>query len=112
MVARRGRVHSPIRGLRKATVVDIVHVRECHDHGCATLILTAPMAVDTRPSVRPFNPSSQRRSSNSPIDGPLVLLEFNELSPVLMDTFISQGHLPNFKRLRVSKRPTASSCVG
>ncbi len=100
MVARRGRVHSPIRGLRKATVVDIVHVRECHDHGCATLILTAPMAVDTRPSVRPFNPSSQRRSSNSPINGPLVLLEFNELSPVLMDMFISQGHLPNFKRLR------------
>lgn len=30
----------------------------------------------------------------------MILLEFNELSPALMDTFIEQGHLPNFKRLR------------
>jgi hypothetical protein len=35
---------------------------------------------------------------------PVVMLEFNELSPVLMDTFISQGALPNFKRLRDSSQ--------
>lgn len=31
---------------------------------------------------------------------PIVLLEFNELCPALMARFISQGHLPNFKKLR------------
>jgi hypothetical protein len=31
---------------------------------------------------------------------PLVLLEFNELTPVLMDRFIADGKLPNFQRLR------------
>jgi len=31
---------------------------------------------------------------------PVVLLEFNELTPQLMDRFIAEGHLPNFKRLR------------
>ena len=31
---------------------------------------------------------------------PLVLLEFNELTPALMDRFITQGYLPNFARLR------------
>jgi hypothetical protein len=31
---------------------------------------------------------------------PLILLEFNELCPTLMDTFIQQGLLPNFARLR------------
>ena len=30
----------------------------------------------------------------------VLLLEFNELSPVLMDRFIADGHLPAFKRLR------------
>src|ERR1700730_4845564 len=30
----------------------------------------------------------------------LILLEFNELCPDLMDTFIHQGNLPNFQRLR------------
>jgi hypothetical protein len=30
----------------------------------------------------------------------MLILEFNELSPVLMDRFIDQGVLPNFKRLR------------
>ena len=30
----------------------------------------------------------------------MIVLEFNELSPALMDTFIDQGYLPNFKRLR------------
>ena len=30
----------------------------------------------------------------------MILLEFNELSPSLMETFIEQGYLPNFKRLR------------
>jgi hypothetical protein len=28
----------------------------------------------------------------------VILLEFNELSPTLMNRFISQGHLPNFQR--------------
>ncbi len=30
----------------------------------------------------------------------IIQLEFNELSPVLMDRFISEGHLPNFARLQ------------
>jgi len=30
----------------------------------------------------------------------LILAEFNELSPVLMDKFIAAGKLPNFERLR------------
>jgi hypothetical protein len=30
----------------------------------------------------------------------MILLEFNELSPVLMEKFINAGKLPNFKRLR------------
>lgn len=30
----------------------------------------------------------------------LILLELNELCPQLLDTFIAQGHLPNFERLR------------
>ena len=30
----------------------------------------------------------------------VLMLEFNELTPVLMDRFIEQGHLPNFERLR------------
>jgi hypothetical protein len=29
-----------------------------------------------------------------------ILLEFNELTPTLMDQFISEGHLPYFKRFR------------
>ena len=29
---------------------------------------------------------------------PVILLEFNELSPTLMNRFIGQGHLPNFKK--------------
>ena len=32
------------------------------------------------------------------MSGNVILLEFNELSPTLMSRFISQGHLPNFKR--------------
>lgn len=31
---------------------------------------------------------------------PVIALEFNELSPTLMDRFISEGKLPNFARLR------------
>lgn len=34
----------------------------------------------------------------------LILLEFNELCPQLLDTFIDQGHLPNFERLRRTSR--------
>lgn len=30
----------------------------------------------------------------------LIVLEFNELTPALMDRFIAEGHLPAFKRLR------------
>ncbi|HTD95885.1 MAG TPA: hypothetical protein VK627_03120 [Edaphobacter sp.] len=33
---------------------------------------------------------------------PVILLEFNELCPSLMDQFIAQGHLPSFKKLRDS----------
>ncbi len=29
----------------------------------------------------------------------VILLEFNELTPSLMDRFIAEGHLPNFQRL-------------
>jgi Type I phosphodiesterase / nucleotide pyrophosphatase len=54
------------------------------------------MTVATRPSVPQYSPAHQP----GPIDGPVILLEFNELSPALMDTFIEQGYLPNFKRLR------------
>lgn len=35
---------------------------------------------------------------------PVILLEFNELTPGLVERFISQGHLPNFKRLRDESR--------
>ncbi|EJU09519.1 hypothetical protein LH128_28333 [Sphingomonas sp. LH128] len=31
-----------------------------------------------------------------------IVLEFNELSPRLLDRFIAEGHLPNFRRLRDS----------
>ncbi|MFS0849441.1 alkaline phosphatase family protein [Novosphingobium panipatense] len=31
-----------------------------------------------------------------------IVLEFNELSPQLLDRFIEQGHLPNFRRFRDS----------
>lgn len=30
----------------------------------------------------------------------VIVLELNELTPALMDRFIAEGHLPNFKRLR------------
>lgn len=47
---------------------------------------------------------------------PVVLLEFNELSPALMSRFMEEGHLPNFRRLylesqifttRAEERPPA-----
>lgn len=34
----------------------------------------------------------------------LILLELNELCPQLLDTFIAQGHLPNFDRLQKASR--------
>jgi Type I phosphodiesterase / nucleotide pyrophosphatase len=37
-------------------------------------------------------------------DRRVILLEFNELSPELMERFIDEGHLPNFKRLRDSSQ--------
>jgi hypothetical protein len=33
-------------------------------------------------------------------NGPVIVLEFNELSPVLTDRFIHEGMLPNFRKLR------------
>jgi hypothetical protein len=59
------------------------------------------MTAATRPFAVRYNSAVQGRR---PIDGPLILLEFNELSPALMDTFIEQGNLPNFKRLRDSSQ--------
>lgn len=58
------------------------------------------MTVATRPSVPQYSADHRRR----PIDAPVIMLEFNELSPALMDTFINQGYLPNFKRLRDSSQ--------
>ncbi len=55
-------------------------------------------------SVRPQKPSYDPIVQPGPIDGPMILLEFNELSPALMDTFIGQGYLPNFKLLRDSSQ--------
>jgi hypothetical protein len=34
------------------------------------------------------------------MDNRVIVLEFNELTPALVDRFIAQGHLPNFARLR------------
>jgi hypothetical protein len=34
------------------------------------------------------------------MSSPIIMLEFNELTPALMDRFIAQGHLPGFKALR------------
>jgi hypothetical protein len=34
------------------------------------------------------------------MSSPIIMLEFNELTPALMDRFIEQGHLPGFKALR------------
>jgi hypothetical protein len=36
--------------------------------------------------------------------GSLIVLEFNELTPAVMDEFIAQGHLPNFLRLKNQSR--------
>jgi hypothetical protein len=58
------------------------------------------MTVAIRPSVPTYAPNFER----GPIEGPMILLEFNELSPALMSTFIDQGYLPNFKRLRESSQ--------
>lgn len=42
-----------------------------------------------------------RRYDRSVVGTPsVIVLEFNELSPRLMDRFIEEGHLPNFARLR------------
>jgi hypothetical protein len=68
------------------------------------------MSVGTAPAAKSsYSPAQgstvgrttgERASSQAPV----ILLEFNELSPALMDTFIDQGHLPNFKRLRDSSQ--------
>jgi hypothetical protein len=54
------------------------------------------MSATLPPVSRAASSTTRRR----PVDGPVIVLEFNELSPALMDTFIEQGYLPNFKRLR------------
>ena len=54
------------------------------------------MTVAIRPTTPQYSPSLEP----APIDAPMIVLEFNELSPALMETFIDQGYLPNFKRLR------------
>ncbi len=46
---------------------------------------------------------SMNATLNNPHDSkvsPVIMLEFNELTPTLMDRFIMEGHLPNFARLR------------
>src|SRR6266853_495909 len=67
----------------------------CHPPGSQPFRVPS-MTIATRPSALRYSPSFHR----SPIEGPMIMLEFNELSPALMDTFIDQGYLPNFKRLR------------
>lgn len=42
--------------------------------------------------------------NDMPLNTRVILLEFNELTPSLMDRFIAQGHLPNFKRLHDQSR--------
>src|SRR5262245_7968748 len=37
-------------------------------------------------------------SANGAAAGPLVMIEFNELTPSLMFKFMGEGHLPNFRR--------------
>jgi Type I phosphodiesterase / nucleotide pyrophosphatase len=51
-------------------------------------------------AVVPASSRISKEQADRPVDGPVILLEFNELSPILMDLFIEQGHLPNLKRLR------------
>ena len=58
------------------------------------------MTVAARPSAPQYYHAFERGS----IEAPMILLEFNELSPALMDAFIDQGCLPNFKRLRESSQ--------
>lgn len=58
------------------------------------------MSVTTQAPATPTNAATRPKA----IDGPMIVLEFNELSPILMETFIEQGSLPNFKRLRDSSQ--------
>jgi len=58
------------------------------------------MSASTTIPARDFEPFAPATSATRPIDGPMIVLEFNELSPALMETFIDQGFLPNFRRLR------------
>jgi hypothetical protein len=43
--------------------------------------------------------SNRRATKTSRRPRPVILAEFNELSPVLMERFMSEGHLPNFQRM-------------
>ena len=61
------------------------------------------MSVAIRPSASGYAPPTHHSRENQ-VNGPVIVLEFNELSPALMDTFIEQGYLPNFKRLRDTSR--------
>jgi hypothetical protein len=43
---------------------------------------------------------STKKCTNTNLNRKIIVLEFNELSPTLMDQFINEGKLPNFKKLR------------
>lgn len=49
-------------------------------------------------------PPATATARTKSVDRPMIVLEFNELSPILMETFIEQGYLPNFKKLRDSSQ--------
>ena len=63
------------------------HVPHREDHDFRRRTWHAP-AESPVPSVQGVSSMSEN----------VILLEFNELSPTLMNRFIGQGHLPNFKR--------------
>ncbi len=44
--------------------------------------------------------SQSAMTTNGAGDKKVIVLEFNELVPSLVDRFIAEGKLPNFKRLR------------
>src|SRR5215468_4576682 len=43
---------------------------------------------------------TQMPGGQLPVTSKLIVLEFNELCPSLMDQFIAEGRLPNFARLK------------
>jgi len=49
-----------------------------------------------------------RLATKKKVDRSVVLLEFNELSPKLINGFMAQGELPNFRRMRDQSRVMVS----